>query len=121
MAIERNPNDPYRDEGDRYRGIDPTRLEPTDGGVRRPSRLETDLQADPELAESPVNGPKIALIALGIAVLVGAAFYGLNNSSMHQNGPATAQKSAPATAQNSAPAPAPTAPPRKGTTTRNRA
>jgi hypothetical protein len=113
MAIERNPNDPYRDD-DRYRASDPTRLDPAEGDVGRSSRLETDLQADPELAEDPANGPKIALIALGIAVLVGAVFYGLNNSSMHQNAPATAQKSAPATAQNSVLTPVPAPPPAKG-------
>jgi hypothetical protein len=110
MAIERNPNDPYRAE-DPYRENDPTRpVDPTlpDEGIRRSSRLETDLQADPELAEGPAGGPKIALMALAIALLLGAVFYGLNNSPIHRNGTSsTAQKSAPATAQNTTPTPPP--------------
>jgi hypothetical protein len=120
MAIERNPNDPYRAD-DPYRGsdltrpVDPTRPDLGDEGIRRSSRLETDLQADPELAEGPANGPKIALFALGIALLLGAVFYGLNNSSIHQNGTSsTAQKSAPATAQNTAPPPPPASPANPG-------
>jgi hypothetical protein len=109
MAIERNPNDPYRAD-DPYRASDLTRpVDPT--RPDRSSGLETDLQADPELAEGPANGPKIALFALAIALLLGAVFYGLNNSSIHQNGTSsTAQKSAPATAQNTAPTPPPAAP-----------
>jgi hypothetical protein len=111
MAIERNRNDPKRPDdpflaSDPYRASgDPTLIDPTDGGRRPSSRLETDLQADPELAEGQTNGPKIALIALGIALLLGAVFYGLNNSSIHQNGSSIAQKPAPATAQNTAPTP----------------
>jgi len=70
------------------------------------------LQADPELAEGPASAGKIALFALGIAVLLGAVFYGLNNSSMHPSGTAsTTQTTAPATAQNSAAPTSPAAPP----------
>jgi hypothetical protein len=122
MAIERNPSDPYRAE-DSHRASDPTRPDPTgpdfaDEGIRRSSRLETDLQADPELTEGPASGPKIALLALGIALLLGAVFYGLNNSTVHQAGTSpTAQKSAPATAQNTAPTPPPASPANPGVTT----
>jgi hypothetical protein len=104
MAI-RNPNDPrepYRDDdayraNDPYRPIDPTRPELADDGLLRASRLDAGLQPDPELAEGTANGAKIAIAAVAIAVLLGAVFYGLNSSTMHQNGTSTtAQTSAPA-------------------------
>jgi hypothetical protein len=102
MANQPNPNHPY----DPDRLIDPL---PTDHGaddIRSPARLESDLQADPELA---VSSGKIALFAIGIAVVLGAIFYGLNNSSMHQNGASSTPP--PATAQNTGPALPPVAPP----------
>jgi hypothetical protein len=114
MAIERNPNDPYRADdpylaSNRRRPVDPTLA---DEDIGQSSRLVSDLQVDPELAEGPTSGPKIALFAVAIALLLGAVFYGLNNSSIHENGTSsTAQKSAPATAQNTAPAPPPAASP----------
>jgi hypothetical protein len=80
--------------------------------IGRTSRLETDLQADPELTGGFASAPKIALFALGIALLLGAVFYGLNNSSVHPNGPSpTANNPAPATAQNTTPTPPPAAAP----------
>ena len=104
MAIQRNPNDPYREN----LADDPFLAMPGDQ-LRRQARLDNELQADPELAEGPSNGGKIALFALGIAVLLGAVFYGLNNSSMRQSATSsTAQTAAPTTAQNTA---APTSPP----------
>ena len=118
MAI-RNPNDPrepYRDDdtsraNDRYRPIDPTRPDIEDDGLLRASRTDNEVQPDPELAEGPASGGKIVIAAIAIAVLLGAVFYGLNNSTMHQNGTSsTAQKAAPATAQNTAPAPPRAAP-----------
>jgi hypothetical protein len=104
MAI-RNPNDPrepLRDDdahraNDPYRPIDPTRPDLADDGLLRASRLDDELQPDPELAEGTANGAKIAIAAVAIAVLLGAVFYGLNSSTMHQNGTSTtAQTSAPA-------------------------
>ena len=118
MAI-RNPNDPrepYRDDdtsraNDRYRPIDPTRPDIEDDGLLRASRTDNELQPDPELAEGPASSGKIVIAAIAIAVLLGAVFYGLNNSTMHQNGTSsTAQKAPPATAQNTAPAPPQAAP-----------
>ena len=109
----RNPNDPrepYRGDdspraNDPYRPIDPTRPDLEDFGLLRASRLDNDLQPDPELAGGPASNGKIVIAAIAIAVLLGAVFYGLNNSTMHQNGTSTtAQKAAPATAQNTAPA-----------------
>jgi hypothetical protein len=64
-------------------------------------------ERDPELAEGPASGTKVAMFAIAIAVVLGAVFYGLNNSSMNPAGTGqTAQQTAPAssTAQNTNPA-----------------
>jgi len=66
-----NPNDPYR-------------ANLTDDEIRRQARLnslDNEIQADPELAEGPASGAKIAMFAVAIAVVMGALFYGLNNTS----------------------------------------
>ena len=57
----------------------------TDDEIRRQARLnslDNELQADPELAEGPASGTKIAMFAVAIAVVLGAVFYGLNNTSV---------------------------------------
>ena len=94
MASERNPNDPYRSNivGDDIgrSGIDP-------------ATLDTELQVDPELAEGPASGGRIAVFAVAIALVLGAVFYGLNNSSVNPTGTTTAQNTA-----QSSPPPAPT-------------
>jgi len=74
---------------------------------RSPAQIDDDLQVDPELAEGPASSSRIALFAVGIAVVLGLVFYGLNNSSTNRQNAATAP--APATAQNtnSSPPPAP--------------
>jgi hypothetical protein len=91
MAI--NPDDPYRSNL-------------TDGDVRRQARLDNELQTDPELAERPANGGKVAMFAIAIAVVLGAVFYGLNNSTVNEAGttPSTS------TAQNTERTSPPTAP-----------
>jgi hypothetical protein len=91
-----NPDDPYR-------ASDPTRSNPADDPYRRAARLDNELQPDPELAEGPTSGGRIALFAIAIAVVLGAVFYGLNNSSVHQAGTSS-------TAQNTPSSP-PAAPP----------
>src|SRR5947199_10663455 len=73
MANERIPNDPYSN--------DPYRTGMTDGEYPRAPRFETELQADPELAEGRSSTAKFTAYALGIAILLGAVFYGLNHSS----------------------------------------
>jgi hypothetical protein len=90
MANQRLPNDPY----------DPYRSGLSDE-VGRPSRFDTELQADPELGEGPASSGKIALFALGIALVLGAVFYGLNNTSVHeaQTAPPTVAQSQPAAPQ----------------------
>jgi len=89
MANERIPDDPDR----------PIRA---GDDLRDPARLDNKLQPDPELAEGPVSGGRMTVYAVGIAVVLGMVFYGLNNSPIHQAGTApVAQNAAPAsTAQN---------------------
>ena len=89
MTNERIPNDPYRSGlSDDYYG--------------RPQRFDNDMQIDPELQEGPASSSRIALFAVGIAIVLGAVFYGLNNTSVKE-----AQTTPPAqTAQQSPQAPA---------------
>jgi hypothetical protein len=91
MAI--NPDDPYRSNL-------------TDAEIRRQAHLDNELQPDPELAEGPASGGKVAMFAIAIAVVLGAVFYGLNNSTVNQAGttPPTS------TAQNTERTSPPTAP-----------
>jgi hypothetical protein len=98
MAHNPNPNDPYRSPDDPYL----TNLGGAD--IRRQARLDNELQPDPEFAEGPASGGKVAMFAVAIALVLGAVFYGLNNSSINQAGTAT-------TAQNSAQTSPPAAPP----------
>lgn len=93
MAPNGSPNDPY----DRDHLRDPTRTYIDDR--RSPAEVDNDLQPDPEMAEGPASNTRIALFAVGIAVILGIVFYGLNNSSLrHQAStappPANSQKSA---------------------------
>src|SRR6202165_4077641 len=90
MAYERNPDDPYRSNL-------------ADDEYRRQARLDNELQPDPELAEGPASGGKVAMFALAIAVVLGAVFYGLNNSSINQAGTSPTTS----TAQNSPSSPPP--------------
>ena len=99
MANEPTPNDPYRSPDDPYRAE-------RDDELRRAQRLDNELQVDPELAEGPANGGKIAMFAVAVAVILGAVFYGLNNSTINQAGTAPTSS----TAQNT-PASPPASPP----------
>jgi hypothetical protein len=96
MANERNPNDPYRSNP----ADDPYRPNLADDEGRRAARLDNELQMDPELAEGPASGTKVAMFAVAVAVVLGAVFYGLNNTSVQQTNPSTAQN----TTQSSPPA-----------------
>jgi hypothetical protein len=91
MAYERNPDDPYRSNL-------------ADDEYRRQARLDNELQPDPELAEGPASGAKVTMFAIAIAVVLGAVFYGLNNSSINQAGTSS-------TAQNTTQSSPPAAPP----------
>jgi hypothetical protein len=71
-----NPNDPYR-------------ASMSDEEIRRQARLsslDNEIQPDPELGEGPASGAKIAMFAIAIAVVMGALFYGLNNTTVNQAG-----------------------------------
>jgi hypothetical protein len=103
MANERIPNDPYRASNP---ADDPYRINRRSDDMNSPGRLDSDLQIDPELAEGPAGGGRIALFAVGVAVILGAVFYGLNNSSINQAStapPATTAQNAPAASPPSAP------------------
>jgi hypothetical protein len=76
MAYQPNPNDPYR-------------ASLSDDEMSRQARLnglDNELQPDPELAEGSTSAGKVAMFAIAIAVVLGAVFYGLNNSSVNQAG-----------------------------------
>src|SRR3979411_563988 len=88
MAHERNPNDPYRSADDPYRSNRP------DDDIRRQARLDSELQADPELAEGPASAGKVAMFAIAIAVVLGAVFYGFNNTSVNKSGTSETTKTA---------------------------
>ena len=88
MANDRIPNDPYGS---------------TDRDYGR--HLDDELRFDPE-GRDPISGAKIALFAVAIAVVLGALFYGLNNTSVQQ-----AQTSPPAQTAQSQPQSSPQAPP----------
>jgi hypothetical protein len=99
MAQQRNPNDPNRSADDPYR-----RSNLGDDNTRRNTRLDNELQPDPELAEGPASSSRVAMFAIAIAVILGAVFYGLNSSSIHQAGTSS-------TAQNNQQSTPPAAPP----------
>ena len=76
MAYQPNPNDPYR------AGM-------SDEEIRRQARinsLDNELQPDPALSEGSPSGTKVAMFAVAIAVVLGALFYGLNNTTVNQAG-----------------------------------
>lgn len=101
MASELNPNDPY----DRDRLKDPIR---TNIGERRsPVELDNQMEPDPELAEGPASNGKIAVFAVGIAIVLGLVFYGLNSTSINQQNAA----STPTPTQRAAETSPPAAPP----------
>ena len=75
MAIERNPNDPTNDELMR----------------RRADQFDEELQADPELAEGPASGGRIALFAIALVAILGVVFYGMNSSNTSPDATPTAQ------------------------------
>src|SRR6202040_1495749 len=100
MAYERNPDDPHRSNL-------------ADDEYRRQARLDNELQPDPELAEGPASGAKVAMLAIAIAVVLGAIFYGLNNSTINQAGTSSTAQN---TTQSSPPA-APRANTDRGLTT----
>ena len=87
-----NPNDPYR-------------VNLTDDDIARQARLnslDNEIQPDPELGEGPASGAKIAMFAVAIAVVMGALFYGLNNTTVNQAGTTPPNQTAQTTPANPA-------------------
>ncbi len=83
---------------DRY--TDPYRPSLGDDDYVRAARRDTELQPDPELGEGPASSGKIALFAVAIALVLGAVFYGLNNTSVKEastSPPAQTAQTQPAT------------------------
>jgi hypothetical protein len=74
MPNERIPNDPNY----------PNRSGLSDDKVGRPQRFDNDMQVDPQLQEGPASTSKFVVFAIGIAVILGAVFYGLNSTSVHE-------------------------------------
>src|ERR1700675_2815325 len=96
MAYQPNPNDPYR-------------ANLSDDEIRRQARLsslDNEIQPDPELAEGPASGAKVAMFAIAIAVVMGVVFYGLYTTSITQAG-----TTPPAQTAQTQPANPPAAPP----------
>ena len=89
MADDRFPNDPYRPNL-------------ADDEYVRAARRDAQLQADPELGEGPASSGKIALFAVAIALVLGAVFYGLNNTSVNQASTEPPAKTAQTTPANPA-------------------
>ncbi|MFL6793349.1 MAG: hypothetical protein ACJ8EE_19530 [Bradyrhizobium sp.] len=84
MAYKPNPNDPYG-----------TNL--SEDEIRRQAHLnslDNELQPNPALAEGSPSGAKIAMFAIAIAVVLGAVFYGLNNTTVNQAGTSPPSQSA---------------------------
>jgi uncharacterized protein HemX len=72
MANERIPEDPHRS------GL-------SDDDFNRSSRYDRELPPrDRDFDDRASSGGKVALFAVAIALILGAVFYGLNNTSIHR-------------------------------------
>lgn len=98
MAVERNPNDPYSAASTNDELL-----------RRRAEQFDNEHQADPELAEGPASGGRIALFAIALVAILGVVFYGLNTSSTSPDATPTAQTT-PASPPAGSTAQAPRAP-----------
>ena len=72
-----------------YQPTDPYRAPLTEEEIARQARLnslDNEIQPDPMLDDSGPSGTKVAMFAVAIAVVLGALFYGLNNTGVNQAG-----------------------------------
>ena len=69
-----------------YQPTDPYRAPLSEEELRRQQRFDDPemMQSDPMIDEGSPSGAKIAMFAVAIAVVLGALFYGLNNTSVNQ-------------------------------------
>lgn len=96
MANFHNPTDPQRPAQN---------IEDSRGAAR----LDSELQADPELREGPASRGRILAYGAAALVILGVVFYGLNSGSMNPNEATKTASQSTQTTQDSAPkAPAPT-------------
>lgn len=72
---------------------------------RRAEQFDNELQADPELAEGPASGGRIAMFAIALVAVLGVVFYGLNTSSTSPDATPTAQTAPASPAGGTAQAP----------------
>jgi hypothetical protein len=73
MTSERVPEEPHRATFD-------------DDEARKPAVLDNKLQPAPGLPEAPASSGRIAIYTVGIAVVLGTVFYGLDSSSINYAG-----------------------------------
>ena len=90
MADRRNPNESRRS----YIADNPYHTDLADDDIRDAAGLDNQLQPDPELAEGPASGGRVAIFAVAIAVVLGAVFYGLNHSSINGAGTSSTAENA---------------------------
>ena len=94
MANQPNPNDPY---------VAPFLTTTT--SVARRARSTTNCSPTPNSPRAPASGGRIAHARVAIAVMLGAVFYGLNNSTVHQAGTSPTAQTAQTAAGNPPAAP----------------
>jgi hypothetical protein len=63
---------------------DPTRPTFSDDDLDRQSRFNDPLRFDPETAGASSDGAKIGLVAIALALLMGAVFYGVSRSNVNE-------------------------------------
>lgn len=86
--------------------IDPQRPGYDNEDQRSATRLDSELQADPELQEGPASGGRMLAYGAAALVILGVVFYGLNSGS--NDATKTASQSTPTTQDSAPKAPAPT-------------
>jgi hypothetical protein len=75
------PNDPYRP------GL-------SDDDINRGPNFNDPLRFDPETAGTPGNGAKIGLVAIALALLMGAIFYGVSRTNVNEAGNTPTERTA---------------------------
>ena len=68
-----------------YQPTDPYRAPLSEEELRRQQRFDDPemMQSDPMIDEGSPSGAKVAMFAVAIAVVLGALFYGLNNTNVN--------------------------------------
>ncbi|TMK44010.1 MAG: hypothetical protein E6G70_20270, partial [Alphaproteobacteria bacterium] len=75
----------------------------SDDDFGRASRLDNEVQPDPVLQEGRASTGRVALFAVALALVLGAVFYGLNNTTINNAGTTPPSQSAQQTQPNSQP------------------